>query len=116
MLDHTKFQVTIEQRDIQSLPSVLKLFQELHMYDTSYVYIKGNESDVVCIATCHKDAKIDNTAPLEAMIPLIQHKLSLLPAIQDPFRSFDGSSIPAYEVFLDHTGLKIKRTYLYAGK
>lgn len=116
ILDNTHFKVTVEKEDIQKLSSVLKLFQELHMSDDHYIYFKGNDSTKVLIDTCHKNAARTDTAPLEAMIPLIIHKLSLLPETKEGYYNGDGSNYKAYEVEATYHGLSIKRSYVYAGK
>lgn len=116
ILDNTHFKVTIEKNDIQKLGSVLKLFQELHMSSDQYVYFKGTDATKVLIGTCHKDATVKDTAPLEAMIPLIIHKMTLLPECKNGYVNGDGSNFAAYTLNATYHGIEITRSYVYAGK
>lgn len=116
ILDNTHFKVTIEKNAIQQLGSVLKLFQELHMSSDHYVYFKSTDATKVLIGTCHKNAAVKDTAPLEAMIPLIIHKMTLLPACEDGYVDGDGSNYAAYTINATYHGIEITRSYVYAGK
>ena len=118
MLDHTEFSVTIEEDDIQDLDKVLNLFKTLHAQDDHFYFKQSaSNANTICLKTCSPRAtSVSEHYPLDALIPLIQYKVSQLPQIDDPFISGDGSSIKAYLVNLDYHGLKITRKYLYAGK
>lgn len=117
MLDNTKFEVTIEHDELPNLANVLNLYKQLHASSYNF-YFKNSASNVntICIDTCHTASIGSEHYPLEALIPMIQYKASQLPQVQDPYIGGDGSSIKAFLIKLDHHGLKITRTYLYAGK
>ena len=115
MLDGTKFHVTVEHDELHFLDDVLNLFKKIH-HPTHNFFFHPTSADKICVKACHVDYKDKEHYPLDVLLPMIKYKASALPEIRDPYIGGDGSSIKAFEVFVDYHGLNIKRVYLYAGK
>lgn len=115
MLDGTKFNVTIRERDLDKLANILNLYQDIHASGYNF-FFHPTSADKLCVKMCHTAYKDVEHFPLDVLLPMIKYKVSALPDIVDPFIGGDGTSVKAFEVFVDYHGINIKRVYLYAGK
>lgn len=115
MLDNAQFRVTVRESDFKNIPAVIELFQTLDNPDMHF-YIKQATEKAITLDTCHEQATMLEHYPLEVLLPMVVYKVNRLETIPDACRGRDGISIRAFEIFQDHHGLHIVRTYLYAGK
>ncbi len=118
MLDKEKFNLTIKDaKDIScALDACIKIRKIEQM---NFTINTSKDNNTLKILYSHPLNKNPNAYPLSVIMQMIIYKMENLnnpDNPDDPFVGLDGSSIKGYEIEGVSSGLKILKTYFYAGK
>lgn len=114
MLDGEKFEITIQEDDLDCLKDTLRLYEKIHCSTGAKFAIRANTPEVLHIVECY--GKELDIYPLDVILPMIRYKVENLHQTQEGYYNGDGDNYKAIKVWMDSHGIKIKRVYVYAGK
>ena len=114
MLDNEKFEVTIQEDDLDCLKDTLRLYEKIHCSSSAKFSIKANTPEVLHIRECY--GKEEDAYPLDVLLPMIRYRVEGLHQTQEGYYDGDGDNYKAVKVWMDSHGIKIKRVFVYAGK
>ena len=115
MLDKEKFNLTI--KDAKDISYALDAYIKIRKLEQMHFTINtSKDNNTLKILYSHPLNKNPNAYPLSVIMQMIIYKMENLNNPDDPFVGLDGSSIKGYEIEGVSSGLKILKTYFYAGK
>ena len=114
MLDNEKFEITIQEDELDCLKDVLRLYEKLHCCSSAKFVIKSNTPEVLLLDECYDKDK--DIYPLDVILPMIRYKVENLHQTQEGYYNGDGDNYKTIKIWMDSHGLKMKRVYTYAGK